>query len=155
MPHGDPYQRMLRARRQARASSEGEDAIDRIVAQRIANPDGDLQELVQPLLADRAECERRLLERFHTFADEQEAAAIEVLGSVGGEASLPLVRQLSFRPATHAPAIRALLKIADTTLLARLAFNEADPDLRKEIAAALRARGDTQTLVFVLAVQGE
>jgi len=68
---------------------------------------------------------------------------------------VPLVLQLSRNPATHAPAVRALLRIADTRMLARFALNESDPELQEEITAALRARGDKQTLFFVLAVQGE
>jgi hypothetical protein len=154
LPPGERYQRMFRARRWPRAA-ESTDPIDRIVAQRAADPDGDLQQLVEPLLDDRAESERRLLERFHTFAGERATAAIELLGCVGSEASLPLLQQLSCRPPTHAPALRVLLKIADPRLLARLALNESDPELREEITAALRARGDKQTLVFVLADQGE
>jgi len=149
------YLRMLRARGEVRERPEDGDPVDRIVAQRIAEPDGDLQELVQPLLAERAESEQQLLERFHTFDGERAAAAIELLGCVGSEASAPRVLQLSFDPVTHAPAVRALLKIADTRILARLALSESDPELRDEITAALRARGEKQTLFFVLAAQGD
>jgi hypothetical protein len=155
IPREELYQRMLHARNQVWALPEDEDSIDRILAQRIAAPDGDLQELVQPLLAERAESEQRLLERLHTFGGERASAAIELLGCVGSEDSVPLVLQLSRNPATHAPAVRALLRIADTRMLARFALNESDPELQEEITAALRARGDKQTLFFVLAVQGE
>jgi len=155
MPHEELYQRMFHNRNQVWALPEDEDSIDRIVAQRIAEPDGDLQELVQPLLAERAEYEQRLLERLRTFNRERISAAIELLGCVGSEASVPLVLRWSLDPATHAPAVRALLNIADTRMLARLALNEPDPELREEITGALRARGDKQTLFFVLAVQGE
>jgi hypothetical protein len=146
---------MLSNRNRVRSVPADGDVIDRLLAQRIADPDGDLQDLSQPLLAERAQCEARLLERFNTFAGAQEAAAIELLSCVGSEASVPLLMQLSHKPATHAPAVRALLKIAGTKTLARLAFNEWNPDLREEITAALRARGDEQTAVFVLATQGE
>jgi RNA polymerase sigma factor (sigma-70 family) len=114
-----------------------------------------LAKLVQPLLAERAECEQRLLERFRTLDDERASVAIELLGCVGSEVSVPFILQASINPATHAQAVRAPLKIADTRMLARLALNESDPDLRDEITAALRVLGDKQTLVFVLAVQGE
>ncbi len=149
------YLRMSRARNQVWALPKDEDAIDRILAQRIAEPGGNLEDLVQPLLAERAECEQRLLERFRALDDERASAAIELLGCVGSEASVPLVLQARVNPATHAPAVRTLSKIADARMLAWLALDESDPDLRDEITAALRVRGDKQTLVFVLAVQGE
>ncbi len=155
MVPGELRLRMLLARSKARAWREGDELIDRFLAQRIAEPGGDLQELIQPLLARRAEFEQRVLERFHALAGEQESAAIELLGYVGSRRSVTLLSQLRLRSSIHAPAVRALLKIADPGTLARLARTEEDPALREEITAALRARGDKQKLFFVLGTEGE
>jgi hypothetical protein len=149
------YQRMQRARYQLRTRLEDQNPVDQILTLRIAEPDGDLQELVQPLLDHRAEHERRLLERFSSFSGGRASAAMEVLSCIGSDASLPLLMQLSRQPATHVAAVRALLKLAEPRMLVRLAQNEPDYALREEIVAALRTRGDEQRLVFILAEQGE
>ena len=82
---------------------------------------------MQPLLAERAECEQRLLERFRALDDERASAAIELLGCVGSEASVPLVLQARVNPATHAPAVRTLSKIADARMLAWLGARRVGP----------------------------
>jgi len=146
---------MLLARNEARWQSKEDELLDRTLAQRVVEPGGDLQQLVQPLLAERAEYERRLLERLNTLAGERRLAAIELLGCLGSEASVAPILQLSLRPATHELAVRALLEIADARTLARLARNELDPDLQEEILEVLHARGDEQTLFFALATLGE
>ena len=146
---------MILARYRIGLPSDGGDVIDQLLVQRIAEPDGDLQELVEPLLADRAHYEGRLLERFQTFSGEQELAAIELLSCIGSDACVPLLLRLSHRAATRVPAIHALLRTADTRTLTWLALREWNPDLREEITAALRARGDEQAVAFVLATQGE
>jgi hypothetical protein len=155
MAPGELRLRMLLARSRARSSSEADELIHGFLAHRVAEPDGDLEGLIQPLLARRAELEQRLLGQFHRFAGEQQSAAIELLGRLGGRASMPLLLQLRLRPSTHVVAVRALLNIADARTLARLALTEGDLVLRKEITAALRDRGDRQTLSFVLATEGE
>ena len=68
---------------------------------------------------------------------------------------MPLLLRLTRKATTHVQAVRALLKIADSNMLARLALKEWDPDLREEITAALRMRGDKHTLALVLAAEGE
>jgi hypothetical protein len=136
---------------QVRERSAADDAaIDRIVARRVAEPDGALEELVQPLLARRAEFEQRLLWRFGAFVGEREPAAVELLGCLGSEAALPLLLHERLKPATHAAAVRALLRLADGGTLARLERQEWDDDLREEITAALQSRDDNQTTASTL-----
>ena len=118
----DIIEQMQLARSQAltRLAPESDDPIDQILAQRIAEPDGDLQELAEPLLADREDSERHLLERLQTFTGERAVAATELLGCIGSEVSLPYLMRLSRMPQTHEPAVRALLKLADTRILRNL-----------------------------------
>jgi hypothetical protein len=141
--------RMIMEQVRERSALEDE-AIDRLVARRVVEPDGDLEELVQPLLAQRAEFEQRLLGRFNTFLGERETAAVELLGCLGSEASLPLVLRERLKPSTHAAAIRALLQLADTETLAQLERQEMDAGMREEIAAALRSPDDNQTTASTL-----
>ncbi len=155
LPPGGLYRRMLLARSGAQSPSDNTDWIAQLLVERITHPSADLAELIQSLVPDRTECERCLLERFHSLGAQQQSAAIEVLGCIGSEASVPLLLQLTGRPRSHVQAVRSLLKIADTATLARLALKECDPDLREEITAALRTRGDRHTLALVLAAQGE
>ena len=131
---------------QVREKTAADDkTLDCVIAGRIAEPGGDLEELVQPLMPRRAELEQRLLERFTMFVGEREPAAVELLGCLGGETSLPLLKRERFKPATHAAAIRALLNLADSETLARLERQELDVGLREEIAADLQSRGEKQT----------
>ncbi len=131
---------------QIREKSAAEDeTIDRIVALRIADPDGDLSELVQPLLARRAEFEQRILARFGTFIGERESVAVELLGCLGGETSLPLVLNERLKPSVHAVAVRAALALADSETLAQLERQEWDVNLQQQIKAVLRSRDDKQT----------
>ena len=119
--------------------------LNRIIARRMAEPDGDLEGLVGPLVARRSEFEQRLLERFSTFLGERESAAIELLGYLGSETSLPLLSRERLKPSTHAAAVRALLNLADSETLAQLERQEWDAGLRQEIAAVLQSRDDRQT----------
>ena len=91
---------------QVREMNTAEDkAIDRIIERRVREPDGDLSELVQPLLARRAEFEQRILARFNTFLGKREPAAVELLGLLGSEDSLPLLLRERLKPETHAIAV--------------------------------------------------
>ncbi len=133
------------------ATSAAEDeAIDRVVDRRVAEPDGDLEELVQPLIAGRVETEQRLLGRFNMFIGDRESAAVELLGCLGSEVSLPLLLHERLKPATHAAAIRALLKLADAETLARLERQEWDAGLREEITAVLQSQVGKQTTASTL-----
>ena len=98
---------MLLARDQAMWQTKEDELLSRTLAQRVIEPEGDLEELVQPLLANRAEYERRLLERLGTLAGQWKLAAIELLSCIGSEASLPIMLHLSLLPTTHAAAVRA------------------------------------------------
>jgi hypothetical protein len=155
LPPGDLRVRMLLARSHAPSASEDDAVIDRLLAQRIADTEGDLQELTQPFQSQREELEQRLLERFGTFVGEEELAAVDLLGCFGSKASVHLVRRESLKSAVHVRAVRALLRIADTRALARLVQKEWDPDLREEILATLRTRDDKETVSFVLTLEGE
>jgi hypothetical protein len=138
-------ERMRLILQQVRERPAAEDeAIDRLIARRIGDPDGDLEELVQPLMPRRAEFEQRMLARFNTFLGERETAAVELLGWLGSEASLPLLRHERYKPSAHVAAVRALLRLADNRTLARLERQEWDADLREEIAAELQSRNDRQ-----------
>jgi hypothetical protein len=137
--------RMRQILEQVRERPAPEDvAIDHIIARRIADPDGNLEELVQPLMARQAVFERRMLARFSTFLGERETAAVELLGWLGSETSLPLLRHERYKPSAHVAAVRALIQLADDRMLARLERQEWDADLREEIAAELRSRNDRQ-----------
>jgi hypothetical protein len=138
-----------------RVSAAEDESIDRIVAQRVAEPDGDLEELVQPLLPRRADVEQRLLRRFSTFVGPRESAAVELLGRLGSKASLPLLMCERFKPATHAAAIYALLELADARTLARLEDDEWDDDLRQEIADAAQSQESPQRTTSTLFTQGD
>jgi len=154
LPPREVRLRMIFEQVRARSAAEDE-AIDRIVDRRVAEPDGDLEKLVQPLIARRVETEQRLLGRFSRFVGEREPAAVELLGCLGSESSLPLLLHERLKPATHAAAIRALLKLADTRTLARLERQEWDDDLREEVTAALQSRDDEQMTASTLIFQGD
>jgi hypothetical protein len=143
LPPRDVRLRMILEQVRERPTAEDE-AIDRIIAKRIGDPDGDLEELVQPLLARRTEFERRMLARFNTLLGERETAAVELLGWLGSKASLPLLRHERYKPSTHVAAVHALLRLADDRTLARLERQEWDADLREEITAELQSRNDRQ-----------
>jgi hypothetical protein len=119
--------------------------VVRIVTRRTAEPNGNLEDLAQPLLGRRSDFEQCLLRRYYAFASEQEASAIELLGVVGSEASVPLLLYERLKPSTHAAAVRALLRIADSATLAQLQRLERDAGLRQEITDALEPRDDEQT----------
>jgi hypothetical protein len=146
---------MLLARSRPRWQSKEDELLDRALAQRTIDPQGNLQQLVQPLLAQRAEYERRLLERINTLTDSEAAAALEFLGCLGSEAAVPTLVCQSHRPSAHKPAVRALVKIANAKTLAWLLSTEPDSGLRQEILAALSAQDDKQTFLFVLTSLGE
>jgi hypothetical protein len=138
-------ERLSKILQQVRERPVAEDeAIDRMIARRIADPDGDLEELVQPLMARRAEFEQRMLARFNTYLGERETAAVELLGCLGSKASLPLVHHERFKASTHIAAVRALLRLAGDRTLARLERQEWDAGLREEIVAELQSRNDRQ-----------
>jgi hypothetical protein len=145
---------MILARTQATWQSKEDEFLDRMLAERTIEPSGDLQQWAEPLMAERAEFERLLLDRFDIFTGEQQTAAIELLGCIGGEASVPRLLYCSHKPAAHAPAIRALLRIADTRTLAWLAGDELDPGLQEEIMAALSSGAEEQSPVFALSNEG-
>ncbi len=145
---------MILAQSEATWQTPEDEVLDRTVAQRMIEPDGNLEQLVQPLLAHRAEYERLLLARFDTFAGRQQLAAVEVLGGIGSEASVPRLVYESLTPAVHLPAVRALLGIADAGTLAWLAHDEPDPGLQEEITTALQSRGDEQTQLLALIPEG-
>jgi hypothetical protein len=144
LPPREVRLRMILEQVQEKTAADDE-AIDRIIARRIAEPDGDLGELVQPLMSRRAEFEQRLLERFNMFLGEREPAAVELLGCLGSETSLPLLKRERSKSSTHAAAVRALLNLADSESLAQLEREEWDAGLRDEVTAALQARDDKQT----------
>jgi hypothetical protein len=143
LPPREERMRMILQQVRERPAAEDE-AIDRTIARRIADPDGDLDELIQPLIARRAEFEQRMLARFNTYLGERETAAVELLGCLGSKASLPLVHHERFKPSTHVVAVRALIRLAGDRTLARLERQEWDADLREEIAAELQSRNDRQ-----------
>ena len=131
---------------QVRKETAAEDAaLDRIIARRIAEPSGDLEELAQPLIARRSDYEQRLLQGFGRFIGQREPAAVELVGCLGSETSIPLLLRERLKTETHAAAVRALLNLADARTLTRLAYKEWDPGLRDEIAAELQSREEKQT----------
>ena len=118
--------------KEGQTSFPGEGLLERIVAGRVAEPGGDLRALTRPLLAQRAEYERRLLECFRNLNVAPRMAALNVLGCIGSEASTPLVLYASLHPSLHQPAIRAMIEIGDAETLARLTPKEADAELQNE-----------------------
>ena len=155
MAPGELRLQMLLARGLSPASSESDKLIHQFLARRLVQPDSDLEQLAEPLCDRHHEIERRLLQCFGRLSGEQQSAAIELLGCVGSEASVPLLMRLRHKPSTHEPAVRVLIKLADGRTLSRLLRSESDPVLRVEIAAALYTKNDQQTLRFVLASEGD
>ena len=111
---------------QIREKTAADDAkLNRIIARRITEPAGDFAELVQPLLARRA--------------DIRAAAAgalqhVPWRARIGGDRIAGLFRQRNFaaaalaqrlKPSTHAAAVHALLNLADSEVLAQLERQES------------------------------
>jgi hypothetical protein len=142
------YRRL--ARQKARARFDSGTFLEAVVARRVAEPATDLQELTRPLQAERAGCEQRLLQCFRGLTLEQQAAAIDVLGCIGSEASTPLLLRASLQAALHGPAIRAIGKIGDAETIARLVPKEADAELQEEMLAALLGRGEPRAVAAYL-----
>ncbi len=116
----------------------------------MAEPRGDLGELTKPLLGQRAQYERVLLDRFVAFSVPQQTAALDILGRIGSEASMPLALYASLNPRLHRPAVQALAEVGDAETLARLAPKETDGQLQEELLAALLARGECRAVAAYL-----
>lgn len=132
--------------------------------------DDELSELVSPLLADRWWHEQALgtiasettaseTTASETIASETEgyrqAAALRLLGHVGGARSVPLLRALLRLPGTHAGATRALIRLDSPLVLANMARSETDRGLRHEILAELATRPSGQAVSLFLSCVGE
>ncbi len=139
--------RLLLIRRQSASFKPVDDKLlDEIIEQRISDLNSDLDQLAEPLLANRQLHERSLAERIRLFSGPRKIAAIELLGTVGTGNSTALLMNLSLNPEDHAAAVRALSRLAGPDTLARLAAEENDGQLQEEILAALLARGDSQAV---------
>jgi len=152
---GELQVKMLSRRGRSKTASPADRLIFAYLAHRIAHPTGSIEEPLEMLSGSPAEIERQLLEHFGGLSNAQECAAIELLGHIGSEASVPLLLRIRRRPMAREPAIRALLKLADLATLGRLMQTESDPLLRADLADVIRAKAEPRTLLFKRANEGE
>jgi len=136
----------------ARPVTDREGVLQPVIEARLAEPAGDLSDLVGPLLAERAHHEMTLL--WHMQSAQSAArrkVAIELLGWVGSDRAVPVLLEASRHGEFHAPATRALARLADSELVGRLAQAESDTTLQQELLAELFARRDGRSLAVFLA----
>ncbi|MBN2024007.1 MAG: HEAT repeat domain-containing protein [Pirellulales bacterium] len=126
------------------------DPLVQVLAQRVAQPYGDLDALCRPLAANRRAHERALAARIAQTRGKELMAAIDVLGRVGSEQSVPLLNHLSHFPETRPVAIRALGRLADPRYVGRLIEKEPEPETQAALLASLLARRDSGSLVVYL-----
>lgn len=138
--------------KQARQEAEQarQKLLEEAIARRVAEPDGDLGELTEPLMPERQSYELLLAERTGQFDGPRQVAAIELLGQLGSGRTVPLLAGLSRSPTAHGPAVRALGRLADPDTVGRLAAEEADPALQQELLAALASREDARSVAVYL-----
>ena len=170
-PHGDPaagngsvapamarWQRLrlelILARSQATWQSKEDELLDRTVAQRMIEPGGDLEQLVEPLMAGR-----RSTNGCCWPGSTRSWAARNWPPSRCWAASAARRRcrgwcTSSLKPAVHLPAIRAPLAIADAGTLAWLAHDEPDPGLQEEILCRVAVAGRPTIAVLCITQQG-
>jgi HEAT repeat protein len=138
--------------RQPPARQADEQLVEEAIASRLADPAADPDKLAEPLLSSRESYEPLLAERIRRCTGPEQVAAIELAGCVGTARSVPLLLELSRQPATHAAAVRALGRLADSEPLGRLAAEEPNADLQQELLAALVARQDARSVAVYLAL---
>lgn len=151
-----PYEefvfRSITRKRPPAADAPEDGLIERAIDARLDGSEADLNELARPLLAARQTHERALAWRIQESGGPRLVAAIELLGYVGSRRSAPLLIELSRREATHAPAVRALARLADPQTLGQLAVYETDARLQQALAASLIARRDRRSVAVYLAL---
>lgn len=126
------------------------DLLDAVLERVGTAQDMDLGEAAKPLFAARSEYEELLVEEIRRSHGPRQLAAIGLLGRIGTPRSVPVLGSLAARPETHAAAVRALARLADSDVLGQLAAGEADETLRQELLAELVARGDSRSVAIYL-----
>jgi len=146
--------RLARSARQGAEAAEQPGASPELldaVLERVATAqEVDLGEAAKPLFAARSEYEELLVEEIRRSHGPRRLAAIGLLGQIGTARSVPVLGRLTADPEAHAPAVRALARLADSEILGQLAAGEADETLRQELLAELVARGDSRSVAIYL-----
>jgi hypothetical protein len=149
-----PYEKLvfglLTRRKPASRERPDQQLVEAAIERRVSEPDADLDALAEPLLAARGANELALIERVGRSRGSRQVAAIDLLGHVGTRRSVPVLAGLVAVPETHAAAVRALARLADSEAIARLAGAEVDPNLQQELFAVLLSRGDAGAVVAYL-----
>lgn len=154
-----PYEklafRMLTRRRPPTREQPDRELLQAAMERRVTEPNADLDELAEPLLAARRANELALIAWVQQTRGARQVAAIDLLGRIGTRQSVPLLAGLAALPETHAAAVRGLARLADAGTIALLAGEEVDPDLQEELFAALLGRGDARAVAAYLEFVGE
>ncbi len=149
-----PYERLafrvLAGRRQPSDDQRRRRLLERAIARYVADPTSNLDELAEPLLAWRGDCEQLLADRIGRSRGPQKIAAIELLGCVGSRRSVPLLLALRGDAAVHSAALRSLVRLADSETIGQAASAETDPCLQQHLLAALLARHDARSVAVYL-----
>ncbi len=123
-----------------------DELLQQAVTMLTSHPDALTDEFLQPLIAERATNEERLVRSVAALSGARRLAAIRLLGRLGGPRSVGFLVELSRQPETHAAAIDSLCRIAAPAELAQLIPLESSQSLRRDMLAALVKRGDAASL---------
>jgi hypothetical protein len=104
-------------------------------------PGADVASLIACLPGDHAAYEQALWGILGSPRPNQWEPAVRVLAEIGTWRSLPVLAHWSARPETHDPAMRGLARLADPRMLTRLALDEPDRTLRRQLLRGLLDRG--------------
>jgi len=132
-----------------------EELVEAALKRSTAEPAADLDKVAEPLRSARGANELLLIEWVGQSRGARQLAAIDLLGRVGSQRSVPVLARLAAFPETHAAAVLALARLADSETIARLAEDETDPDLKQDLFAALLAAGDFRSVVAYLEFVGK
>lgn len=142
--------RSITRNRRLAVQEPADDLLELALRRRLSDSEADLDEVAKPLLAARQSYERALVWQVQDASGPRQVAAIELLGCVGSRQSIPLLIELSRRAPTHAPAMRALARLADPDTLGQLASLETDAKLQQELMAELLGRQDRRSVAAYL-----
>lgn len=126
------------------------DRVDSAIGALVANPDGERASLVESLKEDRERHETQLLARLPAAGVDEQRAIAWLLSQIGSQRSVPALLDLSNSAEMHTTAVQALTVLADDVTLARLARDEAEPALQRELAGKLLARSSPQSVALYL-----
>jgi len=128
--------------------------IEQAVGQLIDNPDAEPHAIIESMrtnadwTSDRLEAD--LAQFIRGQAGPRQLAAVRLLGCVATRRSLALLHELSSIPACRAAAVPGLAHLVDPFTVARLAAEENDIKLKRDLLAELIQRdGPTAVTLFL------